>query len=515
MNKLKEIFSIVRSLNEDELKTLQRYIHCFDIMNDNHDSKSERLLTLIIHNKASDLRLFEKKFSQQAFSMLVSRLYDKILDSLTFDINVKRPDVYSSLGLTKMVVRKRILYTQALLNKNQIPESLSQYQKIIQAAKEYELYDELLLAMYELQNLYSALSKPAEFDKLNGEIAYYEEVRSQVKKAYLLFNRHMIEKTMSPESTQSIRDLEFVIPQIRSQYLLSKSPLLGWFYYKLLIEFHQFTHQHAEGYNACINLLKIQQESPSIRSEGYLAITYKLMAQFSMMLYRFDDALVNILKAQNLGKNSNHNDNINKEIEFFANFYAGNFAESRYIVKKITDYANKEEQTFNLSKYAYYDACCDLAEGNFSELNLKLNDTKEIEKDREGWNISVRLLAILGHLESEHFDLADSKIESLRKHIERLLKEKEVRQRYITIVKILRDLVNNSFDFQKIWITRSAYFETLYADRDEEYRWAVLSPELIRFEVWFEAKAKGLKYRDLQSAVFEKRKIDAQISNVG
>ncbi len=515
MNKLKEIFSIVRSLNEDELKTLQRYIHCFDLLSDNHDSKSERLLTLVLHNKASELRLFEKKFSPQAFSMLVSRLYDKILDSLTFDINVKRQDVYSNLGLNKMIVRKRILYTQALLNKNQILESLVQYQKIIQTAKEYELYDELLLAMYELQNLYAALSKSAEFDKLNAEIAYYEEVRSQVKKAYHLFNRHGIEKTMSPESNQTISDLELVIPQIRSHYLLSKSPLVGWFYYKLLIEFYQFTHQYAEGYNACINLLKIQQESPSIRSEGYLAITYKLLAQFSMMLFRFDDALVNILKAQNLEKKSTHNDNLNKEIEFYANFYTGNFAESRYIVQKITESANKEEYTFNLSKYAYFDACCDLAEGNYSELNVKLNETKEIEKDREGWNISVRLLAILGHLEAKHFDLAESKIESLRKHIERLLKDKEVRQRYITIVKILRDLVNNSFDIEKIWLTRSAYFEILYADKDEEYRWNIFSPELIRFEVWFEAKAKGLNYQDLQSAILEKRKIESQISNVG
>jgi hypothetical protein len=224
---------------------------------------------------------------------------------------------------------------------------------------------------------------------------------------------------------------------------------------------------------------------------------------------------MNILKAQNLEKKSTHNDNLNKEMEFYANFYMGNFAESRYIVQHIFEAANKAEHSFNISKYAYFNACCDLAEGKYSELNNKLNETKEIEKDREGWNIAVRLLAILGHLECGHFDLADAKIESLRKHIERLLKEKEVRHRYITIVKILRDLVNNSFDFEKIWLTRTAYFETLYAEKEEEYRWNVLSPELIRFEVWFEAKAKGLNYREVQAAIFEKKKIDSQISNVG
>ncbi len=515
MNKLKEIFSIVRSLNEDELKTLQRYIHCFDVLSDTHDSKSERLLTLIIHNNTSELRLFEKKFTQHAFSMLVSRLYDKILDSLTFDINLKRPDVYSDLGLAKMTVRKRILYTQALLNKNQIQESISQYQKTIQAAKEYELYDELLIAMYELQNLYAALAKPSEFEQLNSEIQYYEEVRAQVKKAYHLFNRYGIEKTMTPENHNTLKDMEVLIPQLKSQYLLSKSAQVGWFYHKLLIDFYQANNQYLEGYNACTALLKIQQESPSIRSEGYLAITYKLLAQFSLSLYRFDDALVSILKAQNLEKKSKHNDNLNKEAEFYANFYKGHFTESRFILTSMLDNLNKEENQFHYSKYSYLSACCDFAAGRISEMNQKLSETKEIEKDKEGWNIAVRLLGIFGFLETGQLDLADSKIESLRKHIERLSKDREVRARYVTIVKILRDLVNSSFDFEKIWLTRYAYLESLSSESDESYRWKVMSPELIRFEVWFEAKARGMSYHEVQSAKLEKRRLELQISRVG
>ncbi|MCG9909825.1 MAG: hypothetical protein MH137_00865 [Flavobacteriales bacterium] len=511
MTKLKELSSIIASLNEDEVKTLQRYLHCFDTINDNHEPKSERLLNLLIHDNQMELKLFEKKFTKQAFSMLIMRLHEKVMDTLTFDINIKRIDVYSDLTVARLSVRKKINYVQVLMAKNQILEAINLHTKTLQTAKEYEFFDEALTIMYELQNLYAVLSKKVEFDALDSEIEKYEDIRTQVKSAFRIYNRITMEMGMAPEDSKLLENLENTLPKLRSFYQNSNSAQAGWFYYRLLIEFHQAKQNYAQGYSACLKLLKLQQENPSIRSEVYMGITYKLMSKFSMFLYQFDDALLASLKSQNLDKRLKRNQDLSKETEFFANFFKGDFAEARFIMQDLAERYENDENSFNYSKFNYYAACCSLLEGNTREVANRLNETKEIEKDKDGWNIAVRILSIINQIEGEDFDLADSRIESMRKHIERTLKEKEIRPRFVTILRILRDLVNSSFDFEQIWLTRQSYFEQLSSETEESQRWKILSPELIRFEVWFESKATGISYNKLLNAKFEGKRLETEL----
>jgi len=508
MAKLKELISIISSLNEDEVKTLQRYLHCFDTINEKHEPKSERLLNLILHNNQPELKLFEKKFTKQAFSMLVLRLYDKVLDTLTFDVNIKRSESYNDVSAARMMVRKRILYTQALGSKNQILEAVSLYQKNITVAKEFEFYDELLIGMYELLNVYASLSRHADYDTLEDEIQHYEEVRSQVKRAFQMYNKYTLVRDLSPENDSLVNELESILPKLKTFFHLSKSAQAGWFYYRLLIEYHQEKQNYSDGYTTCLNLLKLQQESPAIKSEMYLAITYKLLAKFSMFIYNFDDALVSILKAQNLDKKTKHNFELSKLTEFFANFYKGAYYEARFIVTELSESSDNEDNNFTHSKYAYYTACCYFLKGKYSDVYKNLAETKEIEKDKEGWNIAVRILGIMNQIENEDFDLADSRIESMRKHIERTMKEKDIRPRFVIILRILRDLMNNAFDFKQIWETRQNYFTLLSNDADEMHRWRILSPELVRFDVWFEAKATNRTYQEVNKERLDGKRIE-------
>ena len=69
----------------------------------------------------------------------------------------------------------------------------------------------------------------------------------------------------------------------------------------------------------------------------------------------------------------------------------------------------------------------------------------------EGWNIGIRLLLIFLTLETEKIDLADQKIENLRKHIERTTKMKSIRKRDVVIFRLLNNLARSGFDFAEIW----------------------------------------------------------------
>ena len=127
------------------------------------------------------------------------------------------------------------------------------------------------------------------------------------------------------------------------------------------------------------------------------------------------------------------------------------------------------------------------------EAHKVLQDTKEIEKDKEGWNLGLRILSIINQLETEKLDLVDLNIESLRKHIERTIKMKAVRKRDVIILKLLAKLSRQGFNFRQEWKKNQKYFDLL-ASNDPEYRWEMKSPEMIIFHRWFEAKVQGKEY---------------------
>jgi len=134
--------------------------------------------------------------------------------------------------------------------------------------------------------------------------------------------------------------------------------------------------------------------------------------------------------------------------------------------------------------------------GKHSEVYKNLAETKEIEKDKEGWNIYIRLVQILQQLELKKTDVAQSYIESLRKHIERN-KSREIHPRLLLIVKTLRGLAKEGFNYKDTWKKHDDRFELLSSETDADYSWKILSPELIRFDVWFEAKARRLTYQEV------------------
>jgi hypothetical protein len=103
-------------------------------------------------------------------------------------------------------------------------------------------------------------------------------------------------------------------------------------------------------------------------------------------------------------------------------------------------------------------------------------------------------LQIFLTLETEKIDLADQRIESLRKHIERTSKMKSIRKRDVVIFRILRHLAMNGFDFKDTWIDKKKDFLLLQSD-NADYKWIPRSHELIIFHQWFESKVRLKKYQ--------------------
>ncbi|MDB9963551.1 hypothetical protein OAD50_00480 [Vicingaceae bacterium] len=111
----------------------------------------------------------------------------------------------------------------------------------------------------------------------------------------------------------------------------------------------------------------------------------------------------------------------------------------------------------------------------------------EIEKDKEGLNVWIRIMRLLCSIEMLKLNMIDYDIESFRKYLERTAKQYEVRERDKLVLKVLLELVKYDYNFSLTSAVVETELEKLKST-DEQYAWNPDSPELILFHDWFDAK---------------------------
>ena len=80
-----------------------------------------------------------------------------------------------------------------------------------------------------------------------------------------------------------------------------------------------------------------------------------------------------------------------------------------------------------------------------------------------------------------------------KQFVERLKKSEVLNARQALISKILVELSRKSYDFKKVWKSRRKELDLLDSV-DPDYRWQIMSPELVVFHEWFQAQLNHEKY---------------------
>jgi hypothetical protein len=129
----------------------------------------------------------------------------------------------------------------------------------------------------------------------------------------------------------------------------------------------------------------------------------------------------------------------------------------------------------------------------YKEAQSILLQKNEIEKDKEGWNVWIRIMRLLCSIEMLKLNLIDYDIESFRKYLERTSKQYEVRERDRLVLKVLQELDKNDYNFSLTAIVVADELEKLKST-NKKYAWNPDSPELILFHDWFESKLLKKEY---------------------
>ncbi len=497
-SQLDGIKDLLKKCSSEELKTFSAYLRAFDPGTGKYRSKSVQLLELLRKKATLDedgvcIKLYgnSQPKSKQAFKRLLSRFKGKLYECLTLDVNIYREGKFTELTQYRAEILKITLYNSVLRGKVDNREFLKMVERGITLAKNFELYHELINLLSIKNHFLRVLAKFESLKKIDNEIDFYMNGQRAIQRATDWHHLLILNAGAKAGGYSNFDDFEKAIEEMKNDYSLYKAANIKYFSLIIQMEYAHKMHDYGLAEKISYEQIELYKTSPAIYLKVRLASAYLNLGNNQMFLYKFNDAINNIRKSYPFYQNQPFNLGIAKEIEFYVHFYAGNLNDAEELISHLIRASGST--SFQIEKRNFLLANVLVLKKHNREAHRLLQETKEIEKDKEGWNLGIRILSIINQLEGDKLDLADMNIESMRKHIDRTAKLKAVRKRDVVILKLLTRLGRNSFQFKQVYKKYKAQFDLLESN-DPEYRWEMRTHEMIVFHHWFKAKAIGKEY---------------------
>lgn len=497
MSTLSVVRQLVRKMGPEEIKIARKFLNAFNTRGEKEQNKGVIFLSLLLdeikRNRVYEEEELEKliygRVGGAAFPRMLLRFREKLFESLLLSPNIDREGAYSERAKVMYEIRREVSLAQVVLSRGMQDQALEMFNGVIQKALKYELFEECLLAVrnrIEIGAFYGGVKSQQQdkelYDKtvraLTGvktAVEYYSLLLAETE-----FNATPGQPFFSQRLNRQINELYDVLKDTSSAYVA---------FYLNYIEAHHLQLQHR--YKAASKVLKEQAdiivEYPAIKSNTRLAGALINYAWNEIYCYNFASALAEIEKAEALLPAGNSNLFQCYETRFYSYFYTGAYEKA---LQCLTLQQEEEEglaSPFSTGKRNYMSAAIAFATGRNEKVHEILRDLNPIENDNEGWNIGMRVLHIMNDIELEKTENAVSRIENLRKHIEKLKKKADVSERERLKYEVLRELVNTRFDFTATYNRRRDEIEQLRS-RDPQTSWHILTPELVPFEQWFDSR---------------------------
>jgi tetratricopeptide (TPR) repeat protein len=261
----------------------------------------------------------------------------------------------------------------------------------------------------------------------------------------------------------------------------------------LKLQLAHYEEQYELAEKIILEIIHISEQYSALKRKSKLMQNYMNLAYTQFYLHKYEEAYLNALKATKEYIEQDFVLNINREACVFALIYLNRYPEAEGWIAKMLSSGSVGNNPEQLSKRHLMMGVLKYLQNDFKGAFKHLQFTKEVETDREGWNLGIRMLNIYLTLSTEKVDLADQRINAMRKHIERTSKMRNLRKRDIIIFRILSHLSRSGFDFKETWEERKKDFALLRSQTPDCF-WVPRSHELIIFDQWFEAKMNNVTY---------------------
>ena len=113
-------------------------------------------------------------------------------------------------------------------------------------------------------------------------------------------------------------------------------------------------------------------------------------------------------------------------------------------------------------------------------------DADPLYQDKHGWNLGLRIFDIMLHVDMRKFDLAESMVGNLRRHVQRYADE-DSRER--NMYRFLNILCRSAFNLEEA-VKEGA---DILAKLSESTHWKAYSHEPVPYDMWIKAKLESKK----------------------
>ena len=494
---MEELHSLLHSLSRAQLRLIRNYLSCFSSRGET-EAKTLRLVELLLedvsHIPSLDecSRLVYQTPPDTKILKLKSRLKAKVFDALLLDINIDRKGLFGKSELMPLKLRKKLAQFSYLYYKHGNKPIVKQLlDEIISYSKQYEFYHGVIEGLKYKKYYKGFRIGEKEFTELNTELRYYQYCHDATVKAmdyyYLMIMKTNFQGNRDNKKMQSF--LRESISDLKKDYEYTNSSNVGYYLKFLEQVYFENSNDFSAAREACIEQLAITNNNIAVYRKQRIGIIYDNIAQFDLLLGDYDRAFNNAVAAQKHLIKKSANYFVSKEIEFEALFYSGQYQKAKTVSGTLINAIASQTGDFRYSIYRYLRANA-LFMLNEPKESLKLLSEKQVlSKDKVGWEVGIRILTILCHIEMNNFDYTTQLIDGLRRHIDRQSKFAEIKERDKLITKVLQHMSKRGFAHGQISVKEISILKQL-ASGDKKCKWKALTPELIPFHEWVVKKYK-------------------------
>lgn len=490
---LDSIRNLVKKLTIEEKETVSSYLQVFDQRGKRRENKYLVLYKQILSDPKAKIseeeleHLIYRSQNTAGFKRLLFRLRDKILETLLIDVNVDRPGAYNERIRAMMEIRKSITLAQILQDRGLRDWTALLLEKAIKKGKKYEFYEELLLALRLLLE-HNMVSKGEKFTTgILKEYAHYDQCKNAVLKAEVNHAKIIAGVEFSGFAKIKPDWVKSLLDEIRADYKKTGSSQVGFYYFFVETQQHQLLANFKAARKSLLNNLQLLDASPGIYTTMRVGSTLLNLADNDIYLRQFSRSHITVHKALENFKIGSFNYNQGLDLIFYSKFYEGHYETALQSMQTVQQTNPKNSAEYHSGKRKYLSACALFMLKDFQQSFSLLSEINEIENDKEGWNIGIRVLSIMLLIEMKRFDEADAKIKALKAFLYGLDKSAVI-ERMKLVYKVLLQFTYSGFDYKKVYLKEKPTLELLAGNKGK-VEWQIKSPEMILFNQWLFAKA--------------------------
>lgn len=507
MSLVNSLARLLKSLSFEEFEKFRKQYGKKEEGAGRDPERSREFIQNLRETKAVGLSGDSDESLSPALLMMSRRIWDDLMEFMIHHDQVEQDETLTEVAKAKIQVKKLFAHYQILGFRGHYSEAIETLNKIAFIAETYEFYEDAIHALGDLSNLYAGFNDLRNFERVVHKLEEYSRVFNAYRWALQLYNASSMRIVFHPDTLGRHPEMEKEMNQIKQLYYEHQRPRIGWFYHHITMRYHLVRREYLKAEEAGYRMLELQRRHPSVGGESMIGATYNMLAHAQMHRFRFDYALESIQQAQYYFRRNKVNLSLAKELEFLCRLYTRRLEKAEELVDELLQGTSERTEKFKWSFRQYLKACLYFLEGDFTSANkIMVMEVHEIDKDREGHNINSRILDLMALIECKNYEVAFRRLESFRKHMERMSKEGKIKERYLNIFRTLKELGDNDFNFRRVWAARKSLFEALNGGEATPLAWEILSSEVLPFHVWFQSKATNRPFYDVLFEFFAQRR---------